>query len=105
MKISKVSGLTPGRRHRDVCRAAGLTVSVQDTVGSSIAFAGIVHLGATVPPRLLRCVLNCEEMVTLKTAEFDARYTGGGILPSASPGLGLTVDEAVLGEPCMTWED
>jgi L-alanine-DL-glutamate epimerase-like enolase superfamily enzyme len=39
LKISKAGGLTPGRRHRDICRAAGLTISVQDTVGSSIALA------------------------------------------------------------------
>ena len=49
LKISKAGGLTRGRRHRDICQAAGMTVSVQDTVGSSIAFAAIVHLGATVP--------------------------------------------------------
>jgi L-alanine-DL-glutamate epimerase-like enolase superfamily enzyme len=105
VKISKAGGLTPARRHRDICRAAGLTISVQDTVGSSIAFAAIVHLGATVPPRLLRCVLNCEEMVSLKTAQFDALSTGGGILPASSRGLGITVDEDVLGEPNMTWGD
>lgn len=105
LKISKAGGLTPGRRHRDICRAAGLTVSVQETAGSSIAFAAIVHLGATVPARSLRCVLNCADMLTLKTAEFDARLTGGGILPAASPGLGIAVDEAVLGPPVMTWGD
>ncbi|WP_211902110.1 mandelate racemase/muconate lactonizing enzyme family protein [Saccharopolyspora erythraea] len=105
LKISKAGGLTPGRRHRDICRAAGLTVSVQDTVGSSIAFAAIVHLGATVPARLLRCVLNCEDMVALKTAEFDRLVTGDGILPGSSPGLGIAVDEAVLGDPVMTWGD
>jgi L-alanine-DL-glutamate epimerase-like enolase superfamily enzyme len=105
LKISKAGGLTPGRRHRDIARAAGLTVSVQDTVGSSIAFAAIVHLGATVPPRLLRCVLNCEDMVSLKTARFDARFTGGGVLPTDSPGLGITVDEDALGDPDMTWGD
>jgi L-alanine-DL-glutamate epimerase-like enolase superfamily enzyme len=103
LKISKAGGLTPGRRHRDICRAAGLTVSVQDTVGSSIAFAAIVHLGATVPARLLRCVLNCEDMVALKTARFHALFTERGILPGSSPGLGITVDEAVLGEPDLTW--
>lgn len=105
LKISKAGGLTPGRRQRDIARAAGLTVSVQDTVGSSIAFAAIVHLGATVPARLLRCVLNCEDMVTLKTAQLDARFTEGGVLPAGSPGLGLTVDEDVLGDPDMTWGD
>ncbi|MHA6800120.1 mandelate racemase/muconate lactonizing enzyme family protein [Bounagaea algeriensis] len=104
LKISKAGGLTPARRHRDICRAAGLTASVQDTVGSSIAFAAIVHLGATVPPNLLRCVLNCQEMVTLATAQLDARYTEGGILPSDAPGLGIAVHEDVLGDPDMTWE-
>jgi cis-L-3-hydroxyproline dehydratase len=103
LKISKAGGLTPGRRHRDICRAAGLTVSVQDTVGSSIAFAAIVHLGATVPTRLLRCVLNCEDMVALKTAKLDAQLSAGGILPGASPGLGITVNEDVVGDPEMTW--
>jgi L-alanine-DL-glutamate epimerase-like enolase superfamily enzyme len=105
LKISKAGGLTPGRRHRDICRAAGLTVSVQDTVGSSIAFAAIAHLGATVPPGLLRGVLNTEDMVTVKTAALDIRYCDGGVLPGGSPGLGVTVDEDALGEPVMTWAD
>lgn len=104
LKISKAGGLTHGRRHRDICRAAGMTVSVQDTVGSAIAFAAVVHLGATIPPRLLRCVLNCEDMVTLRTATFDAITSDGGILPPAAPGLGIDVNEAVLGEPVAIWE-
>ncbi|GAA0521533.1 muconate-lactonizing protein [Saccharopolyspora subtropica] len=104
LKISKAGGLTRGRRHRDICRAAGLTVSVQDTVGSVIAFAAIVHLGATVAPRSLRCVLNCADMVALQTAEFDAVFTGDGVLPSSSPGLGIVVNQDVLGDPAMTWQ-
>ncbi|MFE4833545.1 mandelate racemase/muconate lactonizing enzyme family protein [Arthrobacter sp. NPDC056691] len=105
LKISKAGGLTPGRRQRDVARAAGLTVSVQDTVGSAIAFAGIAHLGATVPEKLLRCVLNCDDMVTLKTANFDVIRRDGGILPPETPGLGLEVDEGVLGKPVAVWGD
>lgn len=81
LKISKAGGLTPGRRQRDIARAAGLTISVQDTVGSAIAFAAITHLGATVRERLLRCVLNCEDMVTLSTAKFEVVHEDGGILP------------------------
>ena len=71
-------------------RAAGLTISVQDTVGSSFAFATILHLGATVPPRLLRGVLNTEDMVTLKTAEFDCIRRDDGICPPDTPGWGST---------------
>ncbi|MEJ2860045.1 mandelate racemase/muconate lactonizing enzyme family protein [Actinomycetospora flava] len=104
LKISKAGGLTPGRRHRDLARAAGLTVSVQDTVGSSLSYAAILHLGATVPPRTLRGVLNSEDMVTRKVAALDTVVTAEGVLPGGSPGLGATVDEEALGEPVAVWE-
>jgi Enolase C-terminal domain-like len=81
LKVSKAGGLTRGRRHRDMCRSAGMTVSVQDTVGSAIAFAAIVQLGATVPPRTLRCVLNCEDG---DTADSEVRRTQPGRRHSAS---------------------
>lgn len=105
LKISKAGGLTPSRRHRDLCRAAGLTMSVQDTAGSVIAFAGIAHLGATVPPRLLRCILDCRDMVTLETARFDAPVRDGGVLVPDVPGLGVTVRREVLGDPVAAWGD
>ncbi|MFC5139198.1 mandelate racemase/muconate lactonizing enzyme family protein [Actinomycetospora rhizophila] len=104
LKISKAGGLTPGRRHRDLARAAGLTVSVQDTVGSSLSYAAILHLGATVPPRTLRGVLNSEDMVTRKVAALDTVVTADGVLPGRSPGLGATVDEDALGGPVAVWE-
>jgi L-alanine-DL-glutamate epimerase-like enolase superfamily enzyme len=103
LKISKAGGLTPGRRQRDIARAAGLTLSVQDTVGSSVAFAAIVHLGATVPPHLLRCILNTADMVTRDIADFDCHRHAGGVLPSDAPGLGIDVLEGVLGEPLAVW--
>lgn len=103
LKITKAGGLTPSRRQRDICRAAGLTISVQDTTGSAIAFAAITHMGATVPPRLLRCILNCRDMVTLETARFDAPVRDGGVLAPDAPGLGITVNREVLGRPVQTW--
>lgn len=105
LKISKAGGLTRGRRHRDICRAAGLTMSVQDTVGSTIAFAGIAHLGATVPEQNLRCILDCRDMVTLETAAFDAPVKDGGVLVPGAPGLGITVNRDVLGDPAAVWEN
>ncbi|WP_291730602.1 mandelate racemase/muconate lactonizing enzyme family protein [Leisingera sp. F5] len=104
LKISKAGGLTHGRRHRDMCLAAGATVSVQDTVGSAVAFSAIAHLGATVPERSLRCILDCRDMVTLKTAEFDAPVQDGGVLVPDAPGLGITVDRDLMGAPEMVWD-
>lgn len=103
LKISKNGGLTAGRRQRDICRAAGLTLSVQDTVGSEIAFAAIVHLAQTVPQKLLRCILDCRDMVSVRTAEFDAPVRDGGVLAPGAPGLGIIPNRDVLGDPVAVY--
>lgn len=105
LKISKAGGLTHARRHRDICRAAGLTISVQDTVGSVLSAASIFHLGATVPERLLRCVLDPRDMVAVATGSFDAPIKNGGVIPPNDPGLGVTMNLELLGAPVASWEE
>lgn len=103
LKISKNGGLTRGRRHRDICVAAGYTVSVQETTGSDIAFAAIVHLGQTVPEKNLRCLLECRDMVTLKTADGDFEVREGRVVAPSSPGLGITPRLDALGVPVASY--
>lgn len=103
LKISKNGGLTRGRRQRDICLAAGLTISVQETTGSDIAFAAIAHLGQTVPAQSLRCILDTRDMVSVSTAEFDAPIVDGGIRAPDGPGLGVTPKMDVLGNPVATY--
>lgn len=107
LKISKNGGLTKGRRHRDMCLAAGYTISVQDTVGSDISFAAIVHLAQTIPERNLRCVLDIGDMVKLKTA--DGAYEGafdivdGQVTAPLAPGLGVKPRMDILGDPVLSY--
>ncbi len=82
-----------------MCPAAGLTVSVQETAGSPIAFAAIAHLGQSVPPHVLRCILDVRDLYHTVTAAFDAPLVDGGVIAPDAPGLGLTVDREVLGDP------
>ena len=86
-----------------VSKAGGLTVSVQDTVGSAIAFAGIVHLGQTIPSHLLKCILDVRDMVTVETADFEASIVDGGVKAPDLPGLGLKVKPEILGKPLANW--
>ena len=103
----KNGGLTPCRRQRDMCISAGYSLSVQDTVGSDIAFAAIAHLGQTIPAHLLRCILDTRDMVTITTA--DATDKGafkrhdGWVTAPETPGLGIEPRMEVLGEPVMTY--
>lgn len=102
-KISKNGGLTRGRRQRDICLAAGYPFSVQETTGSDIAFAAIVHLAQTVPERYLRCILGSTDMVTLKTADGDFQVIDGRVTAPTTPGLGITPRLDVLGEPVASY--
>ena len=103
LKISKQGGLTRSRRQRDMAIAAGLVVSVQETTGSAIAFAALLHLAQSTPRRSLRCALDCRDMVTTLTADFDAPVRDGGALAPERPGLGLTVRQDALGEPVAVY--
>lgn len=103
LKITKSGGLARSRRQRDFCRAAGLSMSVQDTTGSVLAFAAIVHMGATVPSHLLRCILDTRDMINTPTGQFDAPIRDGGVLPPNAPGLGITMNRDILGEPILSW--
>lgn len=103
LKITKNGGLTRGRRQRDICRAAGMTMSVQDSWGSEIAFAAIVHLAQTIPAALLRCILDLRDGSPVVTAAFDAPVEDGGVLAPDEPGLGVTPDLDVLGAPVASW--
>lgn len=79
MKISQNGGLTKCHRQRDICLAAGYTFSIQDTVGSDISLAAIVHIGQTVPERNLRCIFETRDMVTIKTADGPFEVTDGRV--------------------------
>jgi L-alanine-DL-glutamate epimerase-like enolase superfamily enzyme len=103
LKISKNGGITRGRRQRDICTAAGLTMSVQETTGSDIAFAAIVHLAQTVRPDLLRSVLECRDMVSRVTAKGDFSIIDGHVRAPSSPGLGISVDASLLGGPVASY--
>lgn len=103
LKITKAGGLTHARRQRDICRAAGLTMSVQDTTGSTLAFAALVHMGATIPTNLLRCVLDTRDIIAFQIGAFHAPVQDGGVIPPDVPGLGVTVHRDLLGQPVATW--
>lgn len=104
LKVTKSGGLTRSRRTRDLCRAAGLAVSVQDTWGSELAFAAVLHLAQTVPRRLLRCVLDCRDGSPVTTADLDAPVVDGGVTAPSRPGLGAVPRPDVLGPPIATYE-
>lgn len=104
LKVSKQGGLSRMRAQREICVAAGKVMSVQDTVGSEIAFAAILHAAEATPRHLLRSALDPRAMVTRSTAKFDAPLISGAVQAPDLPGLGVTPDLGVLGAPVAVYE-
>jgi L-alanine-DL-glutamate epimerase-like enolase superfamily enzyme len=103
MKISKNGGLTKCRRQRDICLSAGYSITVQDTAGSDISFAAIVHMGQTIPEKYLRCILETRDMVTVKTADGPFEIVEGRLSAPNLPGLGVTPRLDVMGDPVASY--
>ncbi len=103
LKVSKQGGLTRMRRQREICRAAGLVVSIQDTVGSEVSFAALLHCAQSTPRHLLRCALDTRAMVSQSVATFEAPIVNGGAVAPGLPGLGVEPDLAVLGAPVAVY--
>jgi len=99
LKISKQGGLTACQRQRAIAAAAGMVMAVQDTTGSEIAFAAILHFAQSTPRHLLRCALDTRSMVSTRIGNIDAPVIDGGVIAPDVPGLGVTPDPNALGAP------
>ena len=99
LKLSKFGGLSALRRARDLCLHLKTMMVVEDTWGSDIATAAAVHLGVTVPQKYLLNVCDLSGYVSPHLATDGPLRDNGTLRPADRPGLGITVDESVLGEP------
>ncbi len=104
LKLSKFGGLTKVRRARDLCLHQKTMMVIEDTWGSDIATAAAVHLGLTIPPKFLLNVCDLSGYVSPHIATDGPRRNNGELTIGNAPGLGITIDESVLGDPELVLE-
>jgi cis-L-3-hydroxyproline dehydratase len=104
LKLSQFGGITPMRRARDLAAGWGLPMTIEDSGGGDIVTAAMTHLSASVPPRMLLNGFLAGEMVNERIAPGAPRAIDGIARVPEGTGLGITVDESVLGEPVLTFE-
>lgn len=92
LKVSKFGGLTPSRIIRDVCVAAGISMTIEDAWGSGIATAAYAHLAASTPARALLNTTDLHNYNTVQLAHGAPEVSGGRMSLSDRPGLGVTPD-------------
>ncbi|TPE51765.1 mandelate racemase/muconate lactonizing enzyme family protein [Amaricoccus solimangrovi] len=100
MKVTRIGGLAPMRAFRDICAARNLPHTSDDAWGGDVIAAACVHVGATVRPDL-------NEGAWIAAPYIDGHYDetaglrieSGHIALPSGPGLGVTPDADIFGEP------
>jgi L-alanine-DL-glutamate epimerase-like enolase superfamily enzyme len=101
LKLSKFGGLSKTRAARDLCLHLGTKMCVEDTWGSDITTAALLHLAAATPARAILNTCDLSSYVAPHLAPAAPIRENGRIAPPKGAGLGITVDEAVLGIPIL----
>lgn len=97
-KISRFGGPSGTTTVRDICAARSMPHNVEDMWGGDIVFAGVIHLAATVEPRLMEGVWTSGDYIEEHyDPENGIRAEGGHFMLPKGPGLGISPDESRIG--------
>ena len=100
VKLMRVGGITPAKTIRDVAVELGIGVTVEDATGCDLADTTFAHMNASTPARLRVHSVDFDSWVTRRFVTGPRPRIGSFLVPQTDlPGLGLTLDESVLGQP------
>ena len=97
-KITRMGGLAAMATVRDICAVRSLPHTCEDSWGGDILASAIVHIGATVEPRLLEAVWTAGSYIEEHyDPENGIAVDGGHFDLPAGPGLGINPVEERIG--------
>lgn len=103
LKISRLGGITPVKRARELAMELGLAVTVEDSGGSDIITAAMAHLSASTPERFFMNGFFTGTMVKERISDWGCKNESGfGHLPNGH-GLGIVVNQEVIGSPVASY--
>ncbi|MCP9484167.1 mandelate racemase/muconate lactonizing enzyme family protein [Shimia sp. CNT1-13L.2] len=98
LKLSKMGGLSNMRRIRDLCLTLGTQMCIEDTWGSDVTTAALLHLAASTPARGIMNTCDLSHYVGPRLDPNAPTRKDGRITPPEGPGLGVTPDVDALGQ-------
>ena len=101
LKLSKFGGLSAMRRARDLTVHLGAEICAECTWGSDIVTAASLHFAASTPHGSLLNTCDLSGYVGPRIAPDCPTRKDGRIAPPEGPGLGITPDPDVLGQPIL----
>lgn len=102
MKITRIGGLGNMAAVRDMAEARRAMISVDDSWGGDVIAAACAHMGATVRPELFRGTWLAAPYIDHHYDPADGiSIRDGWIDVPTAPGLGVTPDETLFGDPIL----
>lgn len=99
IKIGKVGGLTKARQMRDLCVAAGVSLTIEDMPGGDLTGATILHLAHSTPETHRFSVTSSYLKTDRHFAEGGPKVVDGRTSANTAPGLGVRPVLEMLGAP------
>ena len=96
IKLSRVGGLTNAALMRDLMQELNLMVSVEDMWGGDVITAAVSHVAASTRPENLLMTSFFNDWTDGHVAGYQPRSVNGRGSAPTGPGLGITVDTALL---------
>ena len=99
LKISRVGGLAMARTIRELAELLGLRLTIEDTWGGDLTTAVVAQLAASTSPEAFYAASFMNDWTLEHVAGYEpSSKDGWGSVPPG-PGLGVEVDESLLGQP------
>jgi L-alanine-DL-glutamate epimerase-like enolase superfamily enzyme len=102
LKISRLGGLTKARLMRDLCESLGIAMTLEDSWGGDITTAAIAHLVGSTKSEFYFTSTDFNSYNDVHLAEDAPMRKEGWLEVPKGPGLGIHVDEKLLGNPLVT---
>lgn len=99
LKLSKFGGVSAIRKARDLCIYLGAKMCIEDTWGSDITTAALLHLGISTDPARLLNVCDLSGYVAPRLDPQVPSRNNGRIAAPTADGLGVSPDLDLLGTP------
>ncbi len=96
LKLSKFGGLSATRRARDLCIYLGAQMCIEDTWGSDVTTAALLHLAASTPASGLMNTCDLSGYVAPRLDPNGPVRANGRIAPPTGIGLGVSPDADAL---------
>ncbi|TPJ18896.1 mandelate racemase [Mesorhizobium sp. B2-7-3] len=104
IKIGRVGGITRAASMRDTAQNLGLHFNIEDIWGGDVSAAAVSHVAASSRPSHLLQTSFFNDWTDGHVAGYQPRVRNGRGAAPSGPGLGITVDRSMIGDPVASFK-